>query len=155
MLKKIEIQLLLADLALELAYAPSRLGQLGQNRLFAGSWQRTRCRARLRGRLGLDRGPRLPPSAQRQCSSAKVARSPHVERLARRPDLLGQQWHILTSQHALHRRQLHLTIVSTSFAFWHQLSPELSPYPCLTFGVHSSHICHNVTDFRKLSGNSS
>jgi hypothetical protein len=89
MLKKIEIQLLLANLALELTYACSRPGQLRLRCLLGRSRQWRRCRARLRWRPNLIR--HVQPTQATQClgTAPQILRPPNVKRLARRPTSLA------------------------------------------------------------------
>jgi hypothetical protein len=122
MLKKIEVQLLLADFALQLADARSRSGQFLLRCLLGRPRQWRRCRTCLWWRLNLIRHVQPTQPTQRLSTALQILRAPMVKRLARRPNLPGQRWHVLAGQHALHSRHLHLTTVSSSRAFRHQLS---------------------------------
>jgi hypothetical protein len=120
--KKIQFQLLLADLALQITNALAR-------------------RRKVRRRIELDR--HLAGTARRpQPLSAATAEmhAPLVKLVRAHPKLDGQRSTTLPIfHHPLHRRELELPAENTSLARGHfSSSKKCSLFTCLILGVHSS-----------------
>jgi hypothetical protein len=114
--KKIEFNLLLTNLALELGNPLPRRGKLA-GRLRAGlfhTWRK------------LWRAPRFPSESSRAFLTIRIL--PAIQHGPRDPYLAGEGRNILAPQHALHCLNLHPTLEHAVLLLGHQLSSrELSP----------------------------
>jgi hypothetical protein len=122
LLKKIEFNLLLADLALQLADALARPHKI--LRLEIG---RSKSLARPTGR------------PQRLRSTPAEMSAPLVKKAGRNPELAGQRSHALPRHHPPYHRKLELSVVGTTLSSGHRsLLENCLLFLCLTLGVHSS-----------------
>jgi hypothetical protein len=111
--KKIKLHLLLTDLAFQLGNPPLGLRQIALRRRGSAGI----------GWFGLDQLARPTTAPQRCWPAGSETGSPLVEILAQDLQLARQRAHILASQHAVNRRQLHRSIKDTGLLLRHQFSP--------------------------------
>jgi hypothetical protein len=121
--KKIELQLLLADLALKLLDTLARRRKIAPHRLKVAN---PKALARPVGR------------PQRFRPTPPEVLAPFIKMPTRHPKLMAQLRRSLPGHHPLHNRQLELPPVDTSLPSGHRSPRQNCPLlSCLTSGVHS------------------
>jgi hypothetical protein len=122
--KKIELQLLLADLALKLLDTLARRRKIAPHRLKVAN---PKALARPVGR------------PQRFRPTPPEVLAPFIKMPTRHPKLMAQLRRSLPGHHPLHNRQLELPPVDTSLPSGHRSPRQNCPLlSCLTSGVHST-----------------
>jgi hypothetical protein len=133
--KKIQFQLLTADLALQITNALARCRKISRT-------------------IELDRhlaGPTRRP--QPLSAAAAEMHAPFVELVRAHPKFARQRSTTLPIiDHPLHRRELELSAENTSLAQGHFPSPKkCSLFTCLTLGVHSSELARPNSELIRLN----
>jgi hypothetical protein len=135
--KKIELQLLLADLALKLLDTLARRCKIAPHRLKVAN---PKALVRPVGR------------PQRFRPTPPEVLAPFIKMPGRHPKLTAQLRRALPGHHPLHNRQLELPAVDTSLSSGHRSPRENCPLlSCLTSGVHSSLRACIFVDIYKLA----
>lgn len=143
--KKIEIDLLLADLALQLrdpllrSYQSVGLCQRSGRHDPVGRYRSRRRPTRPTHRQGFDLG-HTPAATKRTRPTQPIAISPLIKTTPKDPKLTTQRANILARTHPLKRRKLELSTENSAVLLGHQFplyQENCPPFPCLILGVHS------------------